>query len=48
MHRQIHKGVAKGGLGSEGCEADGGDRGNNPRTYILAFPARAGPRPFLV
>ena len=44
-HRQIQHGVAKGGLGSEGDKAD---EGNNPRTYRLAFPARAGPRPCLV
>ena len=37
--------VAKGGLGSEGGKADGGNRGDDPRTYISAFPARAGPSP---
>ena len=40
-HRQTQHGVAKGGLGSEGDEADGG---NEPRTYRLTFPVRAGPR----
>ena len=41
-HCQTQHGVAKGGLGSEGDESDGGDK---PRTYRLAFPARVGPRP---
>ena len=40
-HRQTQKGVAKGGLGSEGDEEDGGDK---PITYRLEFPAKAGPR----
>ena len=41
-HRQIRNGVVKGGLGSEVDKADGG---NEARTYILAFPAKALPRP---
>ena len=41
-HHQTQHEVAKGGLGSEGVRAD---RGNNPRTYSMAFPERAGPRP---
>ena len=41
-HRQTQNGVAKEGLESEGNKADGGD---NPRTYILAFPAKVEPRP---
>ena len=40
-HRQNHHGVAKGRLGSEGDEADGG--GNEPRTYKIVFLTRAGP-----
>ena len=40
-HRQTQHGVAKGGLASEGDKANGG---NYPRTYKLAFPAKAGPR----
>ena len=42
MHLQNQNGVAKGMLVSEGDKADGGDE---PITYILAFPARVGPRP---
>ena len=42
MHRQTQHGVTKGGLVLEGDEADGVD---NPRTYILAFPAKTRPRP---
>ena len=41
-HRQTQNRVAKGGLGSEEGGSDGGDE---PRTYRMAFPARAGPRP---
>ena len=41
-HRQTQNGVAKGGLGLERDKLYGGD---NPRTYRMAFPARAGPRP---
>ena len=41
-HRQTQHIVAKGGLGSEGDEAD---KGNDPITYRLEFPAKAGPRP---
>ena len=40
-HRQNQHGVAKGGLGSDRDEEEGG---NNPRTYRMAFTARAGPR----
>ena len=35
--------MAKGGLGSEGYESDGG--GDKPRTYRMEFPTREGPRP---
>ena len=42
MHRQTQYSVAKGGLGSEGDEADGG---NETRTYRMAFPEKSGPRP---
>ena len=41
-HRQTQHGVAKGRLGQEGKEEAGGDE---PRTYRMAFPAKAGPRP---
>ena len=41
-HRRIHHGVAKWGLGQEGDEEEGGD---DPRTYRMAFPAKAGPMP---
>ena len=44
-HRQTQHGVDKGGVGSEGGEADGSNRGKNPRTYRVAFPVQAGPRP---
>ena len=44
-HRQTHHGLAKGGLGSEGGRADGG---NYPSTYRMMFPTREGPRPFPV
>ena len=47
-HRQIQHSVDKGWLGSEGNKADGGDGGDYPRTFRLAFPAREGPRPFPV
>ena len=42
-HCQTQNGGAKGGLRSEGDEADGG--GNEPRNYRMEFPARAGTRP---
>ena len=45
MHLQTQHRVDKWGLGSERYDADGGDK---PRTYRMAFPVRAGPRPFLV
>ena len=45
-HRQTQHGVAKWRLGLDGDEVDGG--GNNTRTYKMAFPARAGPRPYPV
>ena len=38
---QTQHGVGKGGLVSEGGETDRSDRGNNPITYRMAFPARA-------
>ena len=41
-HRKNQNGVDKGGLGSEGYTADGGDK---PRTYSMGFPVREGPRP---
>ena len=41
-HLQTQHGMTKGGLGSEGDKADGG---NEPRTYRLAFPEKVGPRP---
>ena len=47
-HHQTQHDVGKGGLVSEGGKSDGGDGGNKPRTYILAFPAREGPRPYQV
>ena len=40
-YRQTQHGVAKGGLGLEGDEAA---RGDNTRTYRMAFPEKAGPR----
>ena len=40
-HRQTQHGVAKGRLGPESDEAAGG---NEPRTYRMVFPAKAGPR----
>ena len=40
-HRQTQHGATKGGLVSEGDEAD---RGDNIRTYRLAFTAKTGPR----
>ena len=46
MRRQNQHSVAKGRLGPEGDEADGG--GDKPRTYKMAFLARAGPRPLPV
>ena len=42
MHRQTQHGITKWRLGSEGDEVYGGDE---PITYRLAFPAKAGPRP---
>ena len=47
-HRQTQHIVVNGGLGSEGGKAGGGNEGDDPRTYGLAFTARAGPRPFPV
>ena len=41
-HRQTQHSVAKGGLGSELDKSDGAD---DPRTYILEFPGKTGPRP---
>ena len=41
-HHQTHNWVAKGELGSERDEADGGE---GPRIYRMVFPARAEPRP---
>ena len=41
-HCQNQNSVAKGRLGQEGDKAAGGDK---PRTYRMAFPAKAGPRP---
>ena len=43
MHRQTQHGVDKGELSSEGNKKD---RGDDPRTYILMFTAREGPRLF--
>ena len=40
-HRQKQNGVAKGALGSDGNKADESDK---PRTYRLAFHAKAGPK----
>ena len=45
-HCQTQHSVAKGRLGSEGDEADGG--GYKPRTYKMAFLTKAEPRPFPV
>ena len=42
MHRQTQHGVAKGVPGQEG---DGEGGGDDPREYMTAFPAKAGPRP---
>ena len=42
MHRQTQHGGARGGLGLEGDDADWV---NNPITYRMAFPLKAGPRP---
>ena len=42
MHQQTQHGVAKGGSGSEGYKSYGGNRGDNPRTYILAFSISVG------
>ena len=47
-HSQNQHGAAKGGLVPEVDEVGEVDRGNKPRTYRLAFPARVGPRPFPV
>ena len=44
-HQQTQHVVAKGGLGQEGYEEAGGDE---PRTYMMAFPENAGPRSFPV
>ena len=44
-HFQTHHDVVKGGLGQE-VNKDG--RGNDPRTFSMACPAKAGPRPFPV
>ena len=41
-YRQIQQGLEKGRLGQEGDEAA---RGNESRTYKMAFPAKAGSRP---
>ena len=41
-HRQTQHSVVKGGLWQEAEEEFGGD---GPRTYRMAFPAKAGPRP---
>ena len=40
MHRQTQHGLDKGGLDSEVDKADGGI--DDPRSYIMAFPTRAG------
>ena len=45
-HHQNQHVVDKGGLGLERYKADRGD--NKPRTYMVAFPTRAGHRPCLV
>ena len=37
--------MAKGGLVSEGGRVKRSDRGNDPRTYRIAFPAQVVPRP---
>ena len=47
-HHQNQYSVAKGGLGSEGGDADVSDRGNYPRTYRMAFPTQAGSRTFQI
>ena len=44
-HRQTQHGVAKGGSGKVGKNEVGGD---DPRNYRMAFPAKAGPRPYPV
>ena len=44
-HHQAQHSVAKGGLGEVGHEEAGG---NDPRTYMVAFTAKVGPRPFPV
>ena len=41
-HRQTKNGVAKGGLGKVGNKEG---RGNEPRTFNMEFPAKAGPMP---
>ena len=41
-HRQTQHGMEKRGLGQEGDEEAGGDK---PRTYMMDFPAKAGPNP---
>ena len=44
-HHQTQHGKEKGGFGLKGDEAD---RGDEPKTYRIAFPAKAGPRPYPV
>ena len=44
-HRQTQHGVSKGGLGQVGDEEGGGDE---PRTYMMLFPEKAGTRHFPV
>ena len=44
-HLQTHHVVAKWELGSERRESDGDDGGDTPRTYRMAFPERAEPKP---
>ena len=41
-HCQTQHGVMKGGSGQVGDEED---RGDEPRTYRMAFPTKAGPKP---
>ena len=43
LHQQTHNRVAKGGLGKDG---DGEGGGDDPRKFRMAFPDKAGPRPF--
>ena len=44
-HRQRQNGVKKGGSGQEGDEEG---RGNNPRTFRMAFTAKARPKTYPV